>query len=375
MPLLKNRHFLWSILSCILLGLLAIAPTAISAELPTTTEKDTAVRSITALRPYVSGHGVERPLRSARRRARPGSLNYDSALFLDFDTWVEEHQREEVFCDEDIPWQGTTDRGTRFYSEPCCGSPWQWHFLPDGLFYRSYLAGPLEPRLGGVWFDERGEGNLWDSTLGGRVGILRYGTPGDYGASGWQLDVEGAAFPRLDLDENNDLVSADFRFGVPLTYAQGQWQAKLSYYHLSSHLGDEFLERIPTAVRSNYSRDVIVLGVGYFIVPEIRLYGEAGYAFYTSGPAEPLETQFGVEYAPAYPTGIRGAPFAAVNAQFREDTDWNGTLVAQAGWAVSGDTSRHLFRLGLQYFNGPSNQMQFVTTTEQQFGFGIWYDF
>ncbi len=373
MPLLNYRHF-WSSLSSILLAILAIAPTPSAAELAISGEQEAASRSVTAFRPYSPDSHFERPVRTAHRHARPGSLNYDAALFLDFDTWLEEHQREQV-CYEDIPWQGTTDRGTRFYSEPCCGAPWQWHFLPDGLLYRSYLAGPLEPRLGGVWFDERGEGKLWDSTLGGRVGILRYGTPGDYGASGWQIDVEGAAFPRLDLDENRDLVSSDFRFGVPITYAHGQWQAKLAYYHLSSHLGDEYLERVPGAVRTNYSRDAIVIGVGYFIRPEIRLYGEAGYAFYVSGPAEPMETQFGVEYAPAYPTGIRGAPFFAVNAQFREDTDWNGTLVAQAGWAVSGNTSRHLFRLGFQYLNGPSNQMQFLTTTEQQFGFGIWYDF
>ncbi len=308
--------------------------------------------------------------RLSRRQGRPGSANYDSALFLDFDTWVEDHLRDRGF-ENDVPLRP----GEYIVGEPCCEPPWSWHFLPDGLLYRSYLAGPLESRLGGVWLDERGEGTLWDITLGGRVGILRYGTPGDYGAEGWQVDVEGAAFPRLDLDENNDLVSADFRFGVPVTYASGRWQAKLAYYHLSSHLGDELLERVPSAVRRNYSRDVIVVGTGYFIIPEIRLYGELGYAFYTSGGAEPWETQFGIEYAPAGPTGLRGAPFFAVNSIFREDTDWNGTLVAQAGWAVSGDTTRHLFRVGVQYLNGPSNQLQFFNISEQQLGFGIWYDF
>ena len=32
------------------------------------------------------------------------------------------------------------------------------------------------------------------------VGLLRYGAPGAANPEGWQLDIEGAAFPRLTLD-------------------------------------------------------------------------------------------------------------------------------------------------------------------------------
>jgi hypothetical protein len=34
-----------------------------------------------------------------------------------------------------------------------------------------------------------------------------------------------------------------------------------------------------------------------------------------------------------------------------------------------------LFRLGLQYYNGGSPQMQFYNRSEQQLGFGLWYDY
>ena len=53
---------------------------------------------------------------------------------------------------------------------------WTWQTLPDGLIYHSYLAGPKEPRFASQWVHNPHEGWLWDIALGGRVGILRYGT-------------------------------------------------------------------------------------------------------------------------------------------------------------------------------------------------------
>src|SRR5690606_26754469 len=150
-------------------------------------------------------------------------------------------------------------------------------------------------------------------------------------------DIEGAAFPRLDLEDNRDLISADFRFGMPLTFGYGRLQTKFAYYHLSSHLGDEYLEKNPTAVRINYSRDVFVLGASYDLTDSLRIYSEVGWAFYTSGGSEPWEAQFGIDYSSPYPTGFRGAPFFAVNGRIREEVDWGGNITAQVGWQWRGD--------------------------------------
>ena len=45
-----------------------------------------------------------------------------------------------------------------------------------GLMYKSYLASNKEPRLGSELVYQRDHGWLWDATVGGRVGLLRYGT-------------------------------------------------------------------------------------------------------------------------------------------------------------------------------------------------------
>ncbi len=291
-------------------------------------------------------------------------------LSLDFDAWLEAEQGGGTYV--------LTQGAPCVECEPTWGyapQQWTWHILPVGLLYRSYLAGPLEPRFAAILFDERDQDTLWDVTLGARAGVLRYGTPGDYGAQGWQVDVEGASFPRLDFEQEQELLTTDFRFGIPITYRDGPAAIKLAYYHLSSHLGDELIERDPSLVRVNYSRDAFVFGLSYDVVSDLRLYGEVGVAFFTAGGAEPWETQFGIEWAPLCPTGDHGAPFLALNGQLWEDVSFSGTFTAQAGWSWSGDSARRLFRLGVHYQNGTSNQRQFFLTHEHQFGMGIWYDF
>ncbi len=302
---------------------------------------------------------------------------------------------------EDLPWTAAIDRVNLlelvtgepdvpdFYHtgscrEPCCpeckacchcNEPWDWTLIPEGLIYRSYLAGPKESRFGSVWFKEQsGEGSLWDIALGGRVGVLRFGNRSAVHPEGWQLDIEGAAFPRLDITEGRrDLVSVDFRFGIPLTYGFGRYQMKLAYYHLSSHLGDEFMERTGTQ-RINYVRDALVWGHSYFLTPDIRTYGEIGYSYNTDGGAEPWEIQVGFEYAPPCPTGICGAPFLAVNFLSQEEYDFGGLFTAQAGWAWRNAVGR-LFRIGVHYHNGKSTQFEFFDQHEEQIGVGIWYDY
>ncbi|MDZ4821094.1 MAG: DUF1207 domain-containing protein [Planctomycetota bacterium] len=252
--------------------------------------------------------------------------------------------------------------------------PWEYQILPDSIIYKSYLAGMKEPRLGSFIAYENNVGWIWDIALGGRVGLLRYGTRGDILPQGWQIDLEGAAFPRLDLEEDNDMISTDFRAGLPVTFGYGNWQTKLAFYHLSSHLGDELMLKDPSVPRYNYSRDVLVWGQSYYFNEVLRLYGEAGWAFHSDVSGN-WEFQFGADYSSLIPSGPRGDPFAAVNVHLRQEVNYSGNLVVQAGWQWRGEDGGHLLRVGAQYFNGKSEQFEFYNLSEQKVGFGLWYDF
>ena len=253
---------------------------------------------------------------------------------------------------------------------------WQWQSLPEGLLYKSYLAGNREPRMGSQIVHERTRGWQWDATVGGRVGILRYGTDNSLWPQGWQLDIEGAAFPRLDLDHNEDLVSVDFRGGLLSTARQGPFETKFGFYHLSSHLGDEYMINNPgsLATRINYVRESLVLGAAVYANPSLRLYSEVGWTFQEDGGAKPWEIQFGVDFTSPEPTGIAGSPFCAINVHLRQENNFGGNMTVQTGWQWRGRTG-HLLRTGMQYFNGMSDQYQFYDKFEEQIGFGLWYDY
>lgn len=252
--------------------------------------------------------------------------------------------------------------------------PWTTQLLPEGLIYRSYLAGVREPRIAGVWNNDYRQGWIWDIALGGRVGLLRYGTTDPIHPSGWELDLEGGAFPRLDMEHDQDLVATDYRVGVPLTYGTGRFQTKLAFYHLSSHLGDEYMVRYHTLSRINYSRNALVWGNSLFVTPSLRLYGEAAWSFYIDGGAKPWEFQFGADYSLPYATGLRGSPFVALNSYLRQEDDFGGHFVVQTGWQWRGESGQ-LFRMGMQYFAGSSDQLEIYTRYESKVGLGLWYDF
>lgn len=251
---------------------------------------------------------------------------------------------------------------------------WTPQLMPDGLVYRSYLAGVKEPRMASTFDYDSQQGWLWDITLGGRVGVFRFGTEDPVRPEGFEIDLEGAAMPRLDLDRDRDLLAVDFRAGVPITYGIGPWSTKVAFYHLSSHVGDEFLARNPGFTRINYSRNVFVFGQSYYVHHDVRVYGEVGYATYTD-VAEPWEFQFGLDYSPLATTGIFASPFLAINTQLRQEVNFGGNVVVQAGWQWRPQENGKLLRIGVQYYNGKSNQFSFYNENENKVGAGIWYDY
>lgn len=273
---------------------------------------------------------------------------------------------------EELP-EAITPEGDFDYSP--APTRFTWQVGPTGLIYRSYLAGPHEPRIGITPFFSENH-SYWDATVGGRGGVLRYGDCDPLHPQGWQLDVYGAGIVRMDAERDQDLNSCDYVFGFPLTYGIDNWQFKIGYAHLSSHLGDELAIRDPASLnnRVNYVRDGIVFGSSWFPVPTCRLYGELDWAFHVSGGAKPIAFQFGNELSYPGPTGIEGSPFLAMNGRLRDDVDYGGDLTAQTGWLWRG-ASGSVFRIGVHYYNGKSSQAQFFRTSEEQIGTGLWYDF
>ena len=64
-------------------------------------------------------------------------------------------------------------------------------------------------------------------------------------------------------DDVLDLIATDYRYGAQLTSGKGPHRLKFGFYHLSSHLGDEYYYTHPWRPRINFSRFALVLeGLG-----------------------------------------------------------------------------------------------------------------
>ena len=251
-----------------------------------------------------------------------------------------------------------------------------WSVFPRTLLWEPPLANLREPRFLGL---PNGLSNPFtdqtvDFAIGNTLGLLRRSSAD--GRRVWQLDLFAVVYSRFS--DYDYFVGADYRAGLPLTFAAGPWHGKIGYEHTSTHLGDETLvrfQRLPI----DYIKDELVLAVGrYFGEQRLRVYGQVAWAFYQRVPDDPSPFRFdiGAEWVRRRATGPWGQPFAAGNLEFNGASDYNPSLSLQAGWLWR-DPGRRLAqgRLFGQYYTGYSPLGQFYLTREDWFGFGFAVDY
>ena len=136
----------------------------------------------------------------------------------------------------------------------------------------------------------------------------------------------------------------------------GRWQFKTGYNHLSSHMGDEIMMQQSSLHRSriNYVRDSLMLGVGYFATDNMRLFGEVDYGWGRRGRrADRVAIRHRLQPGPSWRGAVLG-----LYTNLRQEFDFGGFFVAQAGWQWRGGLALRTLRIGFEYFNGKSPQWE-----------------
>ncbi len=262
---------------------------------------------------------------------------------------------------------------------PTSKEAWTWQVLPGGTLFRAYFASNREGRMGIHFVNEDTIGlAYWDPTLGGRINLVRYGTTSRLYPEGFQIDVECGAMARLTLKGDRDLHGTDYRFGVPITFRKNEWECKIGYYHISSHMGDEWIVKnyavTGEVYRINYVRDCIMWGIGYRPDANWRFYVGGDYVFNCDDGAKPWQFEAGAEYSPMMLPNHQGSPFLALHFRWSEDTDFETYSALEAGWQWK-TIYQQTMRTGLYAMAGYADQYQFYNRWEKQIGLGFWYDF
>ena len=257
--------------------------------------------------------------------------------------------------------------------------------LPNSLLWEPPFAIKREPRMQALATSLDSPQKSWtlDTSVGTTVGFWRFEPAGRDAA--YQVDVFGVVHSRMTPD---DLLVADYRFGVPLTARRGPWQFKLAYEHVSSHLQDDLIRTQPATLLGEFVRDEVVLGVGRWFANRVRVYGQAAYAFDMDYPFDKFNPQqasdddfrwrfdVGFEWFCPEPTGWKGTPFVAVNLESRGDSDFDTGVTAQAGWLWRNPYQRLAnIRLFVEYTNSQSPYGQFFRNKEDFYGVGLSCDY
>lgn len=190
--------------------------------------------------------------------------------------------------------------------------------------------------------------------------------------------------PHRPKHETCELVNTDYLVGIPLTYAFDQWSFRLRIYHVSSHLGDEFLCNHEKEVerRRNPSMEAIDFFSSYQFSSGLRGYFGPGVVFHSdrSFHIKPLYIEYGVElrilgsrfdYHRLY-----GTPFFAIHLENWQQRDWDWDLTVKLGYELSKlqGVGRKM-RVYIDYHHGYSYEGQFFNRRTQYGEFGFSWGF
>lgn len=178
---------------------------------------------------------------------------------------------------------GCCDVRSRYHDQAlqtieCCDHEGIW--LPEAPpLFRPFMADPREIcySVGWRFNDNALTKNIIDVSFGDTLAIYRWCDMWPWHGQ-LQIEIEGAVWAVFDpCTESAPLINADYYVGFPLTYAIDRWQFRLRPFHISSHIGDEFLLNHPGFDRRNASNEYIDFFISHDLTPELRFYGGIGY--------------------------------------------------------------------------------------------------
>lgn len=194
--------------------------------------------------------------------------------------------------------------------------------MPEAAeLFEPFIADPRQVVYSAGWRfnDEVFNKNVIDVSFGDSFPIYRWcDLFSVHGAL--QIELEGGVWAIFEPTlVSAPLVNADYYVGVPITFAYDNWSFRLRGFHISSHIGDEFLLNHPGFHRVNPSAEYLDFFISWQLTDEIRLFDGIGYmvAQDNSFRLDPYYTAGGFEIRVPYlgfcdhHDRIRAEPFLA----------------------------------------------------------------
>jgi hypothetical protein len=205
----------------------------------------------------------------------------------------------------------------------------------------------------------------------------------------FNVDVSKAT----NINGGTELVNTDYYVAIPITYAVNNWAFRARVYHVSSHLGDEFLVNHPDyvnnvtikgaqPVRKNPSFEAVDVFTSYQATDYLRLYIGPGVILHSDRtfPMKHFYVEYGGEVrfwsVKMYYHRLNGTCFAGVFFRNWQMNKWDidGTYVAGYEWSKLQGVGRKM-RMFVEFHHGFSLEGQFMKDRTTYGSFRFSYGF
>lgn len=254
-------------------------------------------------------------------------------------------------------------------------------FLPRGNLFRSLLADPKELRFylgyrpyqdGGPYLSENTQ--VFAGGLGDSFGFYRH--INNSGGYSWQAGISGGIFAEFDLNTSSFfLISTDYVIGFPLTLRKGPASYRVTFYHQSSHVGDEYLLH-SNIQRIEFSYEALN-AVGSYEWKEWRVYYGGEFVVHKQPSTyKPLSFQTGVEYYGAKEIIWGAQLIGGLDLKCTQQNDWPVNTSLKLGLRFDGAASSgRSLRLMAEGYKGYAPHGQFYMDKIEYVGIGLSLDF
>ncbi|WP_020605176.1 DUF1207 domain-containing protein [Spirosoma spitsbergense] len=255
----------------------------------------------------------------------------------------------------------------------------QGEFLPKGHLFEPIILDPLEAQtygsfLPGYWIEgQKYKGSFVPFAFGFAKPFYRRTTqPGH--SEEWVLDL--ASFTQFEAfrdDVTNKaarrIVNTDYKVSIIYNIRRNENNYRIRVYHLSSHLGDDYIYRNKITAPSPNSVNYELLDFTYSrTVNNWRLYGGAGIVLRKSEERKLLSAQLGTFYK--RPSTKATRLVGGVDVKFWQQTDFRPGIHGGIGFEL-GRTQNNLTFM-LEGYSGFRPYSQFEQQQTSWMGIGLY---
>lgn len=250
--------------------------------------------------------------------------------------------------------------------------------MPNHSLFQPLIADPKWPRFTVAYQYHLQDGilkHVFAPNFGASFPVYRRES-NDQQDSEWEFGIQAGLFGIMDIGKKQSaLINADYFMAIPFTYRSCAWSGLVKFYHLSSHLGDEFMltNKGKNTKRINLSYEGIDSLLSYNF-DTVRLYGGGGYIVHKEPSyVKPLKFQIGAEYY-ASNTLINGMlrPVAGIDIKSEEQGRWYPGISCKVGVQMENSMlMSNKIQLMLEFYSGKSIHGQFYRNKVRYVGIGL----